>query len=399
MIIYILLSLILLLFLMMSCSVYINLKPPKSVILVALRMPYQMTSTFITVTGVIGIAIYFSAVIIKGIKPEKYSLVLAAGFCICCFMGIVFSLRITAAQAQISGMKYDQTCGSDTNYPVETEDLHEITDTAQCSTATPVGSPYAEDCVVYLNYGGWSAQDEKMGNYLQKLFVKKGYSYVRFAGIGKEQGNISDIVKDVKRGLTVLLEKKHYRKIVLIGGSAGGNIALITAFSNDFQKIYGESFSVNGVIALYPMTDMISAYDYFVERSQSDSWFGKLGDKLYCGLYGDASQTGTFSGETKKLDESVFGVRDAADNLYDEGTVINLIGSQNIPTLMIGGSADSMVVAEDTQKLYNYMKKKGSDCAYLELPNVEHAFDIVDNAARKRACIEMEKWVDTVFLF
>ncbi|MDO4556375.1 MAG: alpha/beta hydrolase [Lachnospiraceae bacterium] len=395
--IYILLSLVLFLVLIMSFSVYMRLKPPESVVLVAFRMPYQMLSHYLTITCGVGVILYMAFILIKHCKPERYALFLGSGFAVCCMMGVIYSMRIWGATAKVSGMKYQKTMKENVQYEVQIEDLHEQRKVSQCSLFTPTGSPYEKNLVVYLNYGGWSAQDEKMGTYLQELVTDAGYSYVRFVGTEKEQGNITDIVKSVKGNLNLLVEERQYEKVVLIGGSAGGNIALITTFSNDDQDIFGEAFPVDGVIALYPMTDMESAYEYFVEQAEATSFLGKLGDKLYCGLYGNDSGTRTFAGETKKLDEAVFGEKQSEDSLYKKASVLNLVGEQNIPTLMIGGNADSMVVVEDNRKMYEYMKSKGMDCAYLELPNVEHAFDIVDNTARRRTCVEIEKWLDTVF--
>lgn len=395
--IHILLSILLLLWIAMSVSVYIRFTPPESIVLAALRIPYQMFSNYLTITGVLGTAIYAAVILIKRLKPEKYSLVLVAGVCICCILGCVYSVRIMTQKAQISRIQYGEYEIRKTQHKVTRQDLHEKLNVTQCSVSTPEGSPYASDGVVYLNYGGWSAQDEQMGTYLEKMVTNIGYSYVRFVGIGKEQGNISDIAKSVKEGIRELVSEQQYKKVVLIGGSAGGHIAFITAFANELPDIYGERLPVDGVIALYPMTDMESAYDYFVDRAKETSFLGELGSQLYCGLYGNASGTGTFAGETKSLDETVFGVKSDEDSFYKEASVLNLVGNQNIPTLMIGGSADSMVVVEDNRKLYHYMKDHGMDCAYLELPNVEHAFDMTDNSARKRACIEMKKWLGTVF--
>ena len=396
--IHILLSVTLFLWIAMSVSIYIRLTPPESVVLVALRMPYQMFSNYLVIAGVFGVGIYVAVILIKGLKPDKYSLVLVVGVCICSILGCVYSVRIMTQKAQISGMQYEESERRKTHYEVTKQDLHEKFNVIQCSVSTPEGSPYSADCVIYLNYGGWSAQDEKMGTYLEEMVTNAGYSYVRFVGIGKEQGNISDIVKSVKEGICKLVREQQYKKVVLIGGSAGGHIALLTAFANELPDIYGESIPVDGVIALYPMTDMESAYDYFVEQAKGTSYLGKLGNRIYCGLYGNVSGTGTFAGETKKLDEAVFGVKGSEDSLYNEATVLNLVENQNIPTLMIGGSADSMVVVEDNRELYQYMKEHGMDCAYLELPCVEHAFDMTDNPARKRACMEMKKWLDAVFM-
>lgn len=396
MIVTIILSILLLLLLVLSCSVYIQLRPPESVALVALRMPYQIGAAYVTIGSMIGITVYFTVVILKGLKPERYSLVLAVGFFICCVMGIIYSLRITSAKAFVSGLEYGPAENGSIRYEIKEEDLRERTGMVQCNVVTPLDSSHAGYCVVFLNYGGWSAQDDKMGGYLQELFVNAGYSYVSFAGIGKEQGVISAIVSDVKRGLHSLIEEKHYEKIVLAGCSAGGSIAMIIAFSSEQQNVYGKSFPVDGVIALYPMTDTGSAYDYFVNVPETRSWLGTLGDRLYCRLYGDSGGAGTFAGEAKLLNEATFGVRGAKDSLYKQSTFVNLVGEQNIPTLMIGGSADSMTVVEDTRELYRCMANKGLDCAYLELPSVEHAFDLIENSARKRACVEMKNWITAV---
>lgn len=390
MVLYIILSFSLVVFLFMSLSVYIKSKPPKSVILVAFRMPYQIMAVFLTIVCMLGIVFYFSIILFKGKSIKPYSLFLVFGFLIISILGIVYSARINNSKAIQYGVAYDYS-STRKKYVIQNEDLKEITSMKQCDVYCPKDSLKASTCVIYLNYGGWSSQGENMGNYLKTLFNENGYSFARLCGIGRETAKIDEIVIDVKKGISLLKKEKSFNKIILVGTSAGGTISLLAGYSN-----YGEKMEIDGIIALYPLVDISHAYDYYT-NSSSNSLLDKLGDKIYCSLYKTEKDINTFALASKKLMVEAFGERTEENKLYENSVISNIVTNNNIPTLLISGSIDSMAITQDTKILFNKMVENNIICSYLELPSVEHAYDIANTIARKRAIKEMEGFITALF--
>lgn len=159
-------------------------------------------------------------------------------------------------------------------------------------------------------------------------------------------------------------------------------LALLTAFSGGNTAYEIPAAKADGVIALYPITNPYSAYEYFVTENTSAGWLDHLGDKIYCSLY--SGKTGSLAGETKEIMIPVFGDCQSDENYYADADISTLIGTQNIPILLIQGELDSMVVVADNRKFFEELKQKGKTTAYLELPGLDHAFDLVDGTAQKR---------------
>lgn len=364
---------------LLCISPWIKLKPPASVLITAFRMPYQMVAKHLGIILMTYLGGYYLFILISKNPISKFAGISSVVVVLCIISTAVYCFRITFSKAQISGQIYQTVKVNNKQIKSLVEDLREKTDMKQFKFYQPIDVIDKGTCIVYLNYGGWSEQNEGTATYLRNLSLNQGYSYAHLVGMSKEDGSIDVIVKDIIKGLAYLKNEKQMEKLILVGGSAGGHLSLLTAFSNAYPEVYGsESIKVDGVIALYPIVDVQANYDLFVGGTpQKKNLLQKLGDAMYCATALNAT-TGTLSGETEKIMDCVFGKEaDVENNFYKTASVKNMINvNLDIPVLIIQGSHDTMLSVEDKRELFCLFKEQGRNASYLELPNLDHAFDV-----------------------
>jgi acetyl esterase/lipase len=137
-------------------------------------------------------------------------------------------------------------------------------------------------------------------------------------------------------------------RIVLLGRSAGGQLALLSAYSKQRP-------GVRGVISLYGPIDLVASYrepphpDPLGIRSIEEDYIGGPPDK-FGRAYADASPMS-------------YATSDHAHSLP--------------PTLLIYGARDNVVEAKYARLFAEKLNESGTSAAYLEIPWAEHGFDEV----------------------
>ena len=393
---YIMLTFLVLILLLVTLTAYICWKPPMSVVLVPFRMILQIALKYlIIVLCIVGI-LYFYFGILKR-QYSYYGMVLYFVSMLCLILNIISAMRVVTAKSEQVGISYTAIkAGTEReDYSlVEKEDYAKQLGIKQCKVFWDSDSPYKNTCIIYLNYGGWSVQDESFGAQVMKFCQKEGYSFVRLAAEKMEQESVLELTQKTDKAINELLEIEEFEHIYLCGGSAGGHMSLLCAN----KEAGDENFPVEGIdkiegiIALYPCVDPCYSYDYFVDNdAQKQGLLGKMGDKIYCSLY--QGDTGTFAGETRKLNESIFGVRTDAESYYESTAIINCLNSTDIPILIVQGSYDSMTLVQAVRDFVDELHKRGRTVSYLELPGVEHVFDMLPTVAWERCESEMAGFV------
>lgn len=231
-------------------------------------------------------------------------------------------------------------------------------------------------------------QDESYGAQVFSFCEKEGYSFLRLAGRRDEDEKILQVIEQLDKAIDYINKSERFDKVMLCGGSAGGHVALLCAFKeandNDF-KVPG--VTVDGVIALYPCVDPEASYDYYVNNAGLGQGIaGELGNVLYCSLLEGSS--GSLAGETKKLDEEVFGKRNDNDNYYTNTAIKNCLGKRDIPVFIAQGELDSMIYVKSVDEFYNKLRSENRTAVYLKLPGTEHVFDMMNTVAW--GCCEKE---------
>jgi acetyl esterase/lipase len=131
-------------------------------------------------------------------------------------------------------------------------------------------------------------------------------------------------------------------RLVLLGRSEGGQLALLAAYTS------GEP-SIRGVISLYGATDLRLAYDH---------------------------PTSSWDGDTRGRLESFMGGPPArAEQAYFDASPINFVSANSPPTLLIHGMLDEQVPAEQSARLDDRLQQAGVKHLFVKLPWATHACD------------------------
>lgn len=377
---YVLLYLIIVLDLIAAFSVYIRFNPAYSVPFVPLRMFLQMTMRFqvpVLFGLVFSILLFWGKQIYSGMKIHKNTVVLLFMLVVILLLELCCWWRICNTKALKTNLSYSEMiAGTDRDsyqLLLQTVDNAQLSKLDQCEIYEDNSSEYKNTCLIYLNYGGWSVQPEKYGAQIKNFFQKEGYTFVRFAVARNKGENILELARKINDNLNVLLREKSFEHIILCGGSAGGHLALLCAGKNSGDNSFNISgIKVDGVVALYPCVDPGYAYDYYVK-----------------------SDSKMLAAQTKELDEAVFGLRDSSDSYYEAANIMNAMNKE-IPILIVQGDKDSMLPVEGARALYQNFSSRNKKISYLELPGVEHVFDINPSVAWQRCEREMTGFVRSI---
>ncbi len=235
--------------------------------------------------------------------------------------------------------------------------------------------------IVFLHGGAWQAFDKDV---LTRPFFRhlaaQGHVIMDVAYRMARETDMHGMLGDVRRAVAWLRANGPAldvdpTRIVLAGGSAGGHLALLAAYTSDDptyapEEVRGCDTSVCGVIAYYPVADLRTLTDHWSEQSMHP-------------LATAAGKTlGYFPREGylpwSKLAQRLFGAPLAQlDDTLLAYSPLAHVSPQCPLTLLIQGLHDHVVPVEDVLELHSSLVAAGARAAIVKLPMVEHAFDLV----------------------
>ena len=216
--------------------------------------------------------------------------------------------------------------------------------------STGISKP--EPLLIFIHGGAW-----KKGNkhdYLRYLvdFAHKGYVTATI------QYRLTDEVKfpgqllDVKSAIRWLKKNadEYYidsKNIAVIGGSAGGHLAMMAGYTSGIPEFNKEddnlnSSGVQAVVNLYGPSDLTTEY------AQEQSSVKNLIDKSY----------------------------DEAPELYTKASPISYITKGDPATLIFHGTLDELVPITQSDKLEEKLEKAGVPVEYHRLEGWPHTMDL-----------------------
>ncbi len=205
------------------------------------------------------------------------------------------------------------------------------------------------------------------------------------------------MIHDVKRAIVWMKENaNNYRvdpdRIILGGGSAGGYLALMAAYTNGEapftpNELEGRDFNCRAVIAEYPATDLEALYYHTNQHLTTRSGPGRPKKKVPTEMPGwmkkklgkDLHRLGM-----DKVFENVGtiallmgGHPDECPERYKFFSPITHVTSACPPTLMIQGCHDIMAPIKSTRLLYDRLISKKVPAIMHILPQTDHGFDLL----------------------
>jgi len=206
--------------------------------------------------------------------------------------------------------------------------------------------------LLFIHGGGLSKGDKK--DYLRYTidFAEKGYITAsvqyRFVDKVKFPAQLFEI-KAAIRWLKENADKYHIdrNKIALIGGSAGGHLAMMAGYTSDIAEFNEEndsliSYKVQVVVDLYGPTDFTTKYAR--EHSISKNMFGKT--------YKESPE------------------------IYEKSSPVKFISEDDPPSLIFHGTIDDLVPVSQSDTLEALLKRAGVPVEYHRLKGWPHNMDI-----------------------
>ena len=246
--------------------------------------------------------------------------------------------------------------------PVVGIDRDVVLDPARPSLTSDIyhgAGPSPRPLVVAIHGGSWRGGDKGQGDHAWRYLAAAGYTVVDVRyGLAPEHP-FPQAIGDVKCLLGRLREQAGHlgvdgRHAALLGRSAGGQIALIAAYTPGDGRLPPscgvEDLPVQAVVSLYGPTDLVWGYR---NPTVPDVIDGNESLRLYLG------------GSPEEQPES-----------YRLGSALSWADRALPPTLLIHGLGDQLVRAFHSTNLAEGLRRAGHPVELLEIPFAEHGFDV-----------------------
>jgi len=208
--------------------------------------------------------------------------------------------------------------------------------------------------LIFIHGGGWSGGDRTMLRYYAVRYAEKGYVTACLSYRLSGEAPFPAAVQDCKCAVRWLRENAGTygvdpAKLGVIGGSAGGHLAMMVGYSAGVADLEGDgghaaaSSRVQAVVNFYGVYDMTTP---FARHAGPVVQF--LGDKPY---------------------------EDAPDR-YLRASPSRYLDKQAPPTLILHGTIDDLVPISQSDALAARLKELGVPFVYDRLPGWPHAMDL-----------------------
>lgn len=202
-------------------------------------------------------------------------------------------------------------------------------------------------CIIVVHGGSWSGGDNKQLPELNSHLSLKGYHVAainyRLAPVHESPAPLEDI----SRAIQYLVDHADSLKIdtgkfILLGRSAGAQIAMAAAYSFNDTRI-------RGVIGFYGPSDMIWGYHNPSSKLIMDS--------------------------KKIMEDYLGGTYSQIRNKYIESSPLELLNARSVPTLLIHGENDPLVAYEHSRRMNLKLNNVQIPHYLLTLPWATHGCD------------------------
>lgn len=208
--------------------------------------------------------------------------------------------------------------------------------------------------IYFCHGGGWISGFRNQPNNVSwcRYLASKGFIVSSIDYRYGYKNNMEDILEDYSDGLKYIRSNSSIlnidiSKIVLMGLSAGGHLALLYATYNTYMKDTEAMKGIRSLVSYYSPSDL---NDIFTEDNKS--LFAKFG----------AAQT------LKALPNK-------EKDIYKYYSPINWLSSNMISTLVVHGKIDNVVPFKSSKKLVGKLKDYDVPCEFLVHKNADHSFD------------------------
>lgn len=231
---------------------------------------------------------------------------------------------------------------------------------------------------IYVHGGNWYLLDKDFGTrpFFRQL-AAQGHVIMDVAYRLCPEVDIYGMLGDVKRAVVWMkANAARYRvdpdRIVLGGGSAGGHLALLAAYTPNHSlltppDIQGCDLSVRAVVSYYGPTDLRACYEHLdLKRTVGLP-------KVAVGL----PETKTNFADAGRLDILLGGHLHEVPDVYELASPVAHVQAGSPPTLLIQGEPDAIAPVDATRQLHRKLIECGVPAVNIIFPMTDHAFDLL----------------------
>lgn len=235
----------------------------------------------------------------------------------------------------------------DENIQYKTLSYVSYTDSSLTLDFYPAQLPGNRPCVAIVHGGSWSGGDSQQLPELNSYLARAGYNVasVNYRLSPKYKNPLP--AQDVQAAISYLKSNSEELNIdttnfVLLGRSAGAQVALLTAYTINIPGL-------KGVIDFYGPADMVWGYSIPSNPLIMDS--RKVMENYLGGSYAKVPQN------------------------YVASSPLEFVNKSSVPTLIIHGENDVLVAYEHSRRLTLKLTQNGVKHFLLTLPWATHGFD------------------------
>lgn len=213
--------------------------------------------------------------------------------------------------------------------------------------ANVAGTARAAPCVILVHGGGWDSGDRKQIPEFNHWLARRGYAVAavsyrlapRFIWPAQRDDVLTALAWLKAHAAELGIDPTRF---VLLGRSAGGQIALTTGYTAGDPAI-------RGVIALYAPSDLIFGYVNTHENDMLKS--------------------------PALMRKFLAGTPESARVNYESASALFHVSARTPPTLMVHGENDALVWHRHSIRLDARLAEQGVPHVFVSLPWATHAFD------------------------
>jgi acetyl esterase/lipase len=267
--------------------------------------------------------------------------------------------------------------------------------------------------VIYLHGSGWYFADKDMRTrrFFQHL-AGQGHVIMDVAYTLAPKARLWGMLADVKQAIAWF--KSHSdkygvnpKRIVLMGGSAGGHLALLAAYTPnipEFQPTDRKAdTTVRAVVSYYGPSDLIHQQYYMASKFRNYPHGRNRLERIFITLFerwawrkGFLPAYGRYVTPDEILPGIIGGTPDENQEAFHRGSPLYHIGENCPPTLLLQGTHDFAGMHPDVCRFYQALIEAGVPSILVEFPNTEHAFDILSpkwSPATQAATYDVERFL------
>lgn len=266
----------------------------------------------------------------------------------------------------------------------------------------PVGVVPSGLALIFYHGSGWHFMDKDFGTrpFFRHL-AAQGHVIMDVAYRLCPETDFDGMIADAKRAVAWMkTNAPRYgadpHKIVVMGASAGGHLALLCAYTPQHpaltpEELRGLDLSVRAVVSYYGPSDMRA---YHAQAGRALGYTDHdvppappgLMDRVSDWIMKNVAKVNLPVVSHRQMMRNLLGGQpDEVPDRYDLASPIHYVSPVAPPTLLLQGEHDELVSVEAARILYHKLLENNVPAVYVEFPQTEHAFDVAFQAASQNS--------------